>query len=118
MTTYNITANSVSAAARPATLLRLSFGTQAGNDQIVKDVVARLKELQLSGGKMVLLNGPASLPVAIAIGHGVSHLFAAVACFDPKLVVDGKAGGAYVVSVSHDPEMPVGTLISGADVQS
>ena len=97
MATYNVSLEK-------GDLLRLSFGAQAQNDQIVRDAVAALEALGLQGGKLVRLNGPASLPVAIAIGHAVGHLYGAVACFDPKL-------GKYVVAVSHDPDFVVGTLV-------
>ena len=100
MNTYNISIDSNA----PATTLKIGFGSPAQNDQIVKDAVAGVKALNLQGGDVVRLNGPASLPVAIAIGHGVAHLFKAVACFDPKL-------GKYVVAVSHGPEYTVGQLI-------
>ncbi len=97
--TYRITAETTPA----GVLLRLSFGTPAQNDQIVKDAVAALASLALPGGQTVFLNGPASLPVACAIAHGVSHLFAEVAVFDPKMA-------GYVVAVSHGAR-EVGTLI-------
>lgn len=100
MSTYNIV--------REGSVLRLSFGTPAQNNQIVKDVVARLEEMEvageLSGGDVIKFNGPASLPVAMVLCHKVAHLFGAVACFDPKLA-------KYVVSVSHTPEYAVGDLI-------
>lgn len=99
MSTYNISAD-----ARPdGVLLRLSFGTPAQNDQIVKDAVAALEALNLQGGETVFLNGPASLPVAVALGHGLVHLYKEVAVFDPKLA-------AYVVAVSHGGR-EIGTLI-------
>lgn len=85
-------------------ILRLSFGAPAQNDQIVRDAVVAVKALNLTGGKLVRLNGPASLPVACAIAHEVGHLYGAVACFDPKLA-------KYVVAVSHDPDFAVGDLI-------
>lgn len=84
-------------------LLRLSFGTPAQNDQIVRDAVLALEGLKLSGGQTVFLNGPASLPVACALAHGVAHLFAEVAVFDPKMA-------GYVVAVSHGGR-EVGTVI-------
>ena len=96
MSTYNIT--------REGDTLKLSFGAPAQNDQIVRDAVAAVKALNLEGGKVVRLNGPASLPVAIAIAHEIGHLYGAVAAFDPKL-------GKYVVAISHDPEFSVGDLI-------
>lgn len=88
--------------------LRVGFGEPAQNDRIVKDAKARLDEMvasgELAGGDVIKINGPASLPVAITIAHGVSHLFETVAVFDPKL-------GKYVVSVSHGETHEVGNLI-------
>lgn len=110
MSTYIVTASTRSVASVPAVLLTLKFGEPAQNDRIVKDAVSALEVRELEGGELVLLNGPASLPVAIAIGHAVAHLFGAVACFDPKMA-------GYVVSVSHDPERSVGTVIPAADVK-
>ena len=91
-------------------ILRIAFGMPSSNDQIVKDTTARLDEMvkigELSGGGLLKINGPASLPVAIVLGHKVSHLFEAVACFDPKL-------NKYVVVISHslNPDFVVGNLI-------
>lgn len=98
--TYNVTIDTTA----PATTLKIGFGTQAQNDEIVRDAIAAVKALKLEGGKVVRLNGPALLPVAIAIAHEIGHLFGAIAAFDPKL-------GKYVVSVSHDPDFAVGDLI-------
>ena len=97
--TYNISAEQTLL----GVLLRLSFGTPAQNDQIVKDAVLALESLKLSGGETVLLNGPASLPVACAIAHGVAHLYKEVAVFDPKMA-------GYVVAVSHGGR-EIGTVI-------
>ncbi|TSC95523.1 MAG: hypothetical protein Athens101410_477 [Parcubacteria group bacterium Athens1014_10] len=89
-------------------VLRIGFGEPAQNDQIVKDVVARLDEMvsagEMTGGKVIKINGPASLPVAIAVAHAVGHLYETVVVFDPKL-------GKYVVSVSHGNEYQPGDLI-------
>lgn len=89
-------------------VLKVGFGEAAQNDQIVRDAAARLDEMiksgELAGGPIVKINGPASLPVAIAIAHAVGHLFEVVACFDPKL-------GKYVVAMSHGPAHNLGDLI-------
>jgi len=102
MATYNISFDPQSG------VLRVAFGDPAQNDQIVRAAVKRLAEMtesgELSGGPMIKINGPASLPVAVAIAHGVSHLFETVAVFDPKL-------GKYVVSVSHGETYKPGDLI-------
>jgi len=100
MATYHITIEQ--------DVLRVAFGDPAQNDQIVRDAVARLDEMmasgELAGGKVIKINGPASLPVACVIAHAVAHLYGAVGVFDPKL-------GKYVVAISHDPELKVGDLI-------
>ena len=100
MTAYNI--------ALTDGVLKVGFGSPAQNDEIVRDAVARLNEMtesgELSGGKIIKINGPASLPVAVAIAHGVNHLYETVAVFDPKLA-------KYVVAVTHGTEYKVGDLV-------
>lgn len=85
-------------------LMKVGFGDPASNDEIVKEVATTLKEMDLTGGPLLKINGPASLPVAVTLAHGVSHLYGAVAVWDPKL-------SKYVVSVSHNPDCAVGDLI-------
>ena len=91
-------------------VLRVAFGVPAANDQIVKDAVTRLDAMtkagDLSGGGLLKINGPAPLPVAMVLGHKLSHLFEAIACFDPKL-------NKYVVTISHSPtpDYAIGNLI-------
>lgn len=103
ISTYNITRDE-------GGILRVAFGKSGSNDQIVKDAVARLyamtKAGELSGGGLLKINGPASLPVAMVLGHKLAHLFEAIACFDPKL-------NKYVVAISHspNPDYAVGNLI-------
>jgi CRISPR-associated protein Csx3 len=106
VTSYNISARQIDAG---VVLLKVSFGEPADNTVIVRDAVNALAECQLSGGKTVYVNGPASLPVAMVIAHGVCHLFTEVACFDPKLQ-------GFVVAISHGGR-PVGTLIPASAVE-
>lgn len=108
--TYKIDRRNVTIKGRNETLLSVAFGDPGQNDELVKSASARLDELKLEGGELCLINGPASLPVAVAVAHGVAHMFGAVACFDPKLA-------AYVVSVSHTPAFDVGTLIPATEVK-
>jgi CRISPR-associated protein Csx3 len=96
MATYNLSLD--------GNVLRVSFGSPASNDVIVKDAAQGLNDLGLVGGPILKINGPASLPVAVALAHGVTHLYGAVAVWDPKLA-------KYVVSVSHNPDFNVGDLI-------
>lgn len=101
MSAFNIT--------RTGNTMKIGFGDPASNDVIVKDAVARLTEMEaageLSGGGTILLNGPASLPVACAIAHAIAHRFSAVGVFDPKL-------NGYVVAVTHDPTVELGSVIA------
>ena len=89
-------------------ILRVGFGEPSDNDRIVKEAVARLEAMRLagdlSGGGLLKINGPASLPVGIVLGHQLSHLFKAIAYFDPKL-------NQYVVVISHSSDYTVGDLI-------
>jgi len=89
-------------------VLKVGFGEAAQNDAIVRDAAKRLAEMtasgELAGGPMIKVNGPASLPVAIAIAHAVAHLYEVVGVFDPKL-------GKYVVAVSHGTTYKPGDLI-------
>lgn len=91
-------------------LLKVGFNPNepAQNDQIVKDAETRLDEMvakgELVGGSIIKVNGPASLPVAMAICHAIAHIYEVVACFDPKLA-------KYVVAVSHSPAYRPGDLI-------
>ena len=100
MTTYNIELD--------GELLNIGFADPAQNDQIVRDAAARLDEMaesgELKGGKLLKINGPASLPVACVLAHKVAHLFGAVGVFDPKL-------GKYVISITHNPTYKLGDLI-------
>ena len=83
------------------TLISVGFLAPAQNDVIVKEVVKTMSQLNLSGGRIVRFNGPASLPVAMALAHSVAHLYEVVACFDPKL-------HCYIVAVSHHPDVRPG----------
>ena len=89
-------------------ILRIGFGEPGDNDQIVKDTIARLNAMmetdELSGGGLLKINGPASLPVAMVLGYQLSRLFDTIACFDPKL-------NQYVVVISENPKFLVGDLI-------
>lgn len=109
MATYNISTSSVSIAATPATLFKVGFGDPAQNDAIVREADQRLADMGIEGGRIALVNGPASLPVAVVLAHRLVHLYAVVGIFDPKLA-------AYVVAASHDPDYLLGSLIPAVDV--
>ena len=92
-----------------ATVLRIGFGTPAQNTEIVREASAKLATMEMAG-PLVLLNGPASLPVAIVLAHRLVHLFGALGVFDPKL-------NGYVISATHDPRFDLGQLIPATEVQ-
>jgi CRISPR-associated protein Csx3 len=85
--------------------VQIAFGAPAANTELVPSAIEALTALGLTGGRGIRFNGPASLPVAMAIAHAVAHLFGYVACYDPKL-------SGYVVAISHDPEIRPGQLLS------
>ena len=87
--------------------LTIGFGEPAANTDIVPDAIDTLTALRLTGGRGIHFNGPASLPVAIALAHAVVHLYGYVACYDPKLQ-------GYIVAVSHDPSFRPGQLLPAA----
>lgn len=110
MTTYNINPVNAIAGMIPATLFKVSFGTPANGDEIVKEVDARMKELSDLEGKLAVINGPATNLVCMTLAHHVAHRFGAIAGFDPKM-------SSFVVTISHDPEFPVGHKIALTDVK-
>lgn len=98
MSLYNLTLES------PDTL-RVSFGSDPGtNAEITAYVDAAIRDMKLAGGKLIKINGPASLPVACVLAHRLCHLFGVVAVFDPKI-------SGYVVAITHDPAFKVGDVI-------
>lgn len=87
------------------TTVAIGFGPDAADNTLaVPAALEAVAGLGLAGGRGVRFNGPASLPVAMALAHAVAHKFGFVACFDPKL-------SGYVVAISHDPAVRVGELI-------
>ncbi|WP_414529938.1 CRISPR-associated protein Csx3 [Nodularia chucula] len=89
-------------------ILRVGFGDPAQNDQIVKDAVARLEEMttsgKLTGGQLLKINGPISIPVAFVLAHKLAHIYGAIGFFDPKL-------SKYVICITHNPSYKLGDLI-------
>lgn len=109
MTAYNINTSATSAAGTPATLFKVGFGDPSQNDEIVRAAQSRMDELVGEQGELALINGPASLPAAIVVAHGLLHRFAVVAVFDPKMA-------SYVVASSHGGAYSVGDVIPAEDV--
>jgi CRISPR-associated protein Csx3 len=101
MTTYNIELKD--------DILRVSFGEPAQNDQIVKDAAAKLGQMaqsgELTGGQLLRINGPVSIPVAFVLAHKLAHIYGAIGLFDPKL-------GKYVICITHNPAYKLGDLIN------
>jgi CRISPR-associated protein Csx3 len=81
---------------------------EVSNDRLVKDASAELDRLvasgELRGGDLLKINGPISAPVSYVISHRVSHLYKAIAMFDPKM-------SRYVVTSSHDSKYRLGDTI-------
>jgi CRISPR-associated protein Csx3 len=111
MPVYKIDRVAVTAtsAAVPADLFKVGFGDPAQNDAIVRAAEIRIPELGELGGELALINGPASLPVAVVIAHRLLHAYGAIGVFDPKM-------SAYVVAAAHGDKFAVGDLIPAETV--
>ena len=109
MATYNVTRSEVSVDGAAADLFKVGFGDQAQNDAIVRDAQKAIENAGGVGGRLALVNGPASLPVAVVLAHHLLHRYAAVAIFDPKMA-------GYVVAASHGGDVELGDVIPAADV--
>ena len=85
----------------------IGFGDPATNAEMLKELSEREGDLKRAAGygKLLVVNGPASLPIAMFLAHMVGHNFGAVACFDPKMA-------GYVVAISHDPDYVIGDVIT------
>jgi CRISPR-associated protein Csx3 len=91
------------------TMIRVGFGKPATNSVLVAEVDEHMRTTAISCGKLCLVNGPASLPVAFILAHHLFHKYEEVAIFDPKLA-------AYVVVSSHGGSHSVGdTITAGVD---
>ena len=92
----------------PDNVLVLSFGTPADNDKLVIEVTQIIDNLidegLITGGELIKLNGPATLPISFVLAHKLNHLYQAVAMYDPKL-------SKYVVSITHGGKYNLGDLI-------
>ena len=90
-------------------LLEIGFGDPAQNDAIVLSAKEQLENLisgnDISGGEVIRINGPCSVPVAMMLARGLAHLYQAVACFDPKQ-------SAYLVVIAHGDKYKVGDWIN------
>lgn len=100
-------------------VLKVRFGAPANGDQIVRDAAARLDELleagEIKGGRLLKIDGPASLPVCYLIAHKVSHLYSAITIFDPKI---GRKGyKTFITAVSQTPAYKIGELIETDEPQ-
>ena len=88
--------------------LQVNFGEAGQNDDIVKDAAARLEGMtsmgKMTGGQLLKINGPISIPVAFVLAHKVSHIYGAIAVFDPKI-------GKFVICITHNPAYKLGNLI-------
>ena len=101
-------------------VLRVGFSRnhRAHGDRVVRDVMVRLEQMQdiLTGGRLLKIDGPQSIAVAYTIAHKLTHLYGAIAVFDPKI---GKPGHkTYIVVISHNPDYKVGDLVETEEPQT
>ncbi|MEA5537324.1 CRISPR-associated protein Csx3 [Crocosphaera sp. XPORK-15E] len=89
--------------------LNVNFGdTLTPGNVIVAEVEAKLKQLilskQLSGGALLKIFGPISIPLSYTIAHNLCHLYKVIAVSDTRL-------NASVVISSTDSNYPVGSRL-------
>jgi CRISPR-associated protein Csx3 len=91
--------------------LKIGFNPKVNTtgDRLVRDAATGLNELVASGrlkGKLLKIEGRASLLVSYVIASKVLHAYGAIAVFEPK---DGDRGlDRYIVTISHSPDYRVG----------
>ena len=107
--TYIVGRESAQINGTTANLFRVKFGADSENDRKVVDAEAQMDALGDLGGPVALINGPASLPVAVVLAHRLVHLYGAVGVFDPKM-------GGYVIAAAHGGTYKVGDVIPAAEV--
>ena len=86
-------------------VLNIGFGESPTDIEVVLAAQELINDLRGEAqGKHLKLNGPASLSVAVMIGHAFGNTNQTIAVFLPKLQ-------QYIVVVSFVKSIPVGTLI-------
>lgn len=96
--------------------LNLGFGKyKAWNTEIILEATEKLKKLKtegyLKGGKLLLINGPATTITMFFLGHQLAHIYSAIAICDPKEKTSDK-DDVYIVAVSHSPDYPFASRIN------
>lgn len=78
-------------------VLTIGFGAPSTNAEMVKIIPELIREIKRKSGpiRVLKINGPASLPIAVMIGASLCGWYDVVSVFDPKL------GGYVVVDVDH-----------------
>lgn len=76
----------------------------ASNDQLCAFVRLELMSIDFPGGKLIKINGAASLPIALVLGHKLQALYGAIGVYDPKLQ-------KYVIAISNSKDFHVGDLV-------
>ena len=86
---------------------------EVDGDVIVREVEQKLVDLletqPIKGGKLLKINGRASVLASFVIANHLGHLYGAIAVNDPK--IGTQEYDNYVVVISHDGDYPVGTRI-------
>lgn len=91
-------------------VIKIGFGEPTTNANIVSEVASTAPEIAAKcHGKVVLFNGPASLPVALCLAHTFAHVTRSVGVYDPKIA-------GYIICISHDPAYSVGAVIYPKDI--
>ncbi|CEJ48087.1 Uncharacterized protein apha_03329 [Umezakia ovalisporum] len=111
MTRYHISLN--------GDVLKVGFGQPGNGDEVVRDAAIQLDKMinsgEMSGGKLLKIDGPASVAVSYLIANKIAHLYGAIAVFDPKI---GRSGyKTYIIAVTQTPSYQLGELIETDEPQ-
>ena len=92
----------------------LNSNVQVDGDEIVRDVLKQLGELEQQGvplrGKLLTINGRASVLSSFVLANYFAHIFGAIAVNEPKIAT--QENDQYVVVISHDNDYSVGDTIA------
>jgi CRISPR-associated protein Csx3 len=95
--------------------LRVGFNREQSvdGDRLVKDANAQLDQMLdqglMTGGKLLKIDGPQSIPVAYLLAHRLAPLYGAIAVLDPKIGQEGYR--TYIVAISQGSAYQVGELV-------
>lgn len=85
-------------------ILSISSAEDLPSAVAVCEMNSALKNLNLTGGRLLKIKGNVPLAVSFTLTHAVANLYGAVAVYDSEL-------DRYIVSICHGPGFKIGDII-------